>query len=152
MDTAKNLGWKVAYIVFVACFLFGTTQSALAQDEEPKKKGLEKKVFVVPEFDANKKNENVQQNRVKVKSMTPELLDDPWADKLEEERDREIEEQAKKDEEEKEALEMGSEMDKETKTEIEEENKNKEDIPSEEYKEKTDSQNPKKTEKSTKKD
>jgi len=103
----------------------------------------------VPEFDPTKKNENSQQNRVKVKSMTPELLDDPWADKLEE-RDREIEEQAKKEEKEKEALEMISEMDEEEKTENKEEKRDKEDIQSEEYKK--DYPNPKKMEKSTKRD
>ena len=158
MDTDKNLGGKVVYIVFVACFLFGTTQNVVAQDEEPKKKGLEKKVFVVPEFDATKKNENAQQNRVKVKSMTPELLDDPWAEQLEE-RDRELEEeleeQAKKEEEENnkateiveenEAMEMTGENEEELK----EESKEKEEITSEKYKEVP---NPKKTEKSTKKD
>ncbi|MBN4051981.1 hypothetical protein JYT53_00605 [Cytophagaceae bacterium AH-315-L13] len=149
MHTEQNLGWKAVYIVFVACFLFGTTQNVLAQDEEPKDKGLEKRVFVVPEFDPTKKNENSQQNRVKVKSMNPELLDDPWADKLEE-RDREIEEQAKKEEKEKEALEMISEMDEEEKTENKEEKRDKEDIQSEEYKK--DYPNPKKMEKSTKRD
>lgn len=93
--------------IVVACTLLFTSNYAFSQEKENKKEIINPKreVFVVPAVTPNN-NADASKTKPKVKSMSPELLDDPWEEKLEK-RDSIIEAESKlKNQEENKAQEM----------------------------------------------
>ena len=117
--------FRMEIIIIVAFFLM-SCNFAFSQEKENKKEIINPKreLFVVPEVNDNKTNKantdtntGASQTKPKTKSMTPELLEDPWEEKLQK-RDSLIEAESKSKNQEIKTQEMKTDSNAEEKESI----------------------------------